>query len=71
MIQAVNVLEKFGEIHDFWSPQVLGEVNDQYIKIARLKGDLVWHTHDAEDELFYVLKGSLAIEMEAGTVRIS
>jgi mannose-6-phosphate isomerase-like protein (cupin superfamily) len=71
MIQAVKVLEKFDGIQDFWSPRVLGEVNDQYIKIAKLKGDLVWHTHDDEDELFYVVKGSLVIEMETGVVRIN
>ena len=71
MIRAVNVLEKFSEIQNFWSPRVLGEVNDQYIKIAKLKDDLVWHTHDDEDELFFVIKGSLVIEMEAGAVRIN
>ena len=71
MKQAVNVVEKLNEIQDFWSPIVLGEVNDQYIKAARLKGDLVWHTHADEDELFYVVKGSLTIEMEAGVVRIN
>lgn len=71
MNQAVNVLGKISEIQDFWSPRVLGEVNDQYIKVAKLKGDLVWHTHDDQDELFYVVKGSLVIEMEAGVVRIN
>ena len=68
MFQAVNVLKKFDEIKDYWSPKIIGEVNGQYVKIARLKGEFVWHQHEDEDELFYVIKGTLKIEMEEGAV---
>jgi len=51
-------------VDDYWSPRVVGRVNDQYIKVAKLMGTFTWHKHDDEDELFYVLKGSLVIEYE-------
>ena len=59
-----NVKELFSIVSDYWSPKVIGEVNDSYIKIAKLKGEFVWHDHDKEDEMFYVIKGSLTIELE-------
>ena len=53
-----------------WSPRVIGEVDDAYIKVARVRGSLAWHTHVNEDELFLVLKGRLRIEMDAGPVEL-
>ena len=53
---------------EYWSPRVVAELDDCYVKVAKLHGSLAWHSHDAEDELFYMLKGSLRIEMEARTV---
>ncbi|HET6804420.1 MAG TPA: cupin domain-containing protein [Frateuria sp.] len=55
---------------DLWSPRVIGEVNDAYVKVARIKGVLAWHSHEAEDELFYVLRGALRIELEDGAVEL-
>lgn len=49
---------------DYWSPRVVGEVDDAYIKVAKALGTLCWHSHDDEDELFLVLKGHLRIELE-------
>lgn len=49
---------------DYWSPRVVGEVDDSYIKVAKVHGTLCWHSHDEEDELFLVLKGHLRIELE-------
>ena len=57
-----------GDLTEFWSPRVVAELDDSYVKVAKVKGVLAWHSHDTEDELFYVLKGSLKIEMEAKTV---
>jgi mannose-6-phosphate isomerase-like protein (cupin superfamily) len=54
-----------------WFPHVVAEVDDAYVKVARLQGSLAWHSHEREDELFYVLKGHLRIEMEAGTVELA
>ena len=55
---------------EFWSPRVVSEVDDAYIKVAKVHGSLAWHSHDEEDELFLVLKGHLRIEMEAGPVEL-
>lgn len=55
---------------EHWSPRVVAEFDDYYVKVAKLKGQLVWHSHDHEDELFLVLKGRLRIELETGTVEL-
>jgi mannose-6-phosphate isomerase-like protein (cupin superfamily) len=55
---------------EFWSPRVIGEVNDTYIKVAKLHGSLAWHSHEEEDELFLVLKGCLRIELEGSIVEL-
>lgn len=57
-------------LSDFWAPRIIAEVDDMYIKVGRLQGDFCWHAHEAEDELFYVLKGRLRIEMEHTTVEL-
>ena len=67
-MKTVNLLEELELVNDYWSPRVVGEVNDQYVKVAKLKGTLTWHKHDDEDELFYVLRGRLVIEYEDGQV---
>lgn len=67
-MSVVNILAELEKVTDFWSPRVLGRVNDQYIKVAKLKGTLAWHKHDDEDELFQIIKGSLVIEYEDGDV---
>lgn len=56
---------------EFWSPRVVAEVDDAYIKVAKIKGNFAWHAHDNEDELFYILKGRLRIEMESGAVELN
>lgn len=51
----VDIQEKFKLISEYWSPSIVGELNDNYIKLAKLKGEFVWHKHDNEDELFLVI----------------
>lgn len=63
-IESVNLRDAVQPIDEYWAPQVVGRVNDQYVKVAKLKGQLAWHKHDAEDELFQVLKGRLVIQFE-------
>jgi mannose-6-phosphate isomerase-like protein (cupin superfamily) len=63
-MQAINVREALGSITEYWSPKVVGRVNGQYIKVAKLKGELAWHKHDDEDELFQVITGRLIIQLE-------
>jgi mannose-6-phosphate isomerase-like protein (cupin superfamily) len=55
---------------ELWSPRVVGEVDDTFVKVAKVHGSLAWHSHDNEDELFYILKGHLRIEMESGAVEL-
>lgn len=67
-MKAVNLFKELELVDDHWSPRIIGQVNDQYIKVAKLKGALTWHKHDDEDELFYVLRGQLIIEYESDRV---
>lgn len=61
----MNILEKFKQINEYFAPKVVGEVNDVFIKIAKIKGDEIpWHNHRDEDEMFYVLEGNLFFEIE-------
>ncbi|OFA04326.1 cupin domain-containing protein [Duganella sp. HH101] len=57
-------------LSEHWSPRVIAELDDSYIKVAKVFGSLAWHSHDAEDELFFILKGRLRIEMEDGAVEL-
>ena len=54
----VNVNQKLSLFSDYFSPKIVGELNGQHVKLVKLKGEFVWHKHDNEDELFFVLKGS-------------
>jgi quercetin dioxygenase-like cupin family protein len=61
----MNLNDAFLNLVDYFSPKIIGEVNDQYIKVVKIKGQEVpWHNHENEDELFYVVKGTLLIEIE-------
>lgn len=63
MNQKKNIMNMFDQINSYWSPKILHEANDDYIKIAKLSGSFVWHAHD-EDEVFFIVKGHLKIELE-------
>jgi mannose-6-phosphate isomerase-like protein (cupin superfamily) len=62
-MQAINLEDKFSLFQDHWHPRIVGEINDSYVKLAKLKGDLVWHAHADEDEFFLVIKGRLLIKL--------
>ncbi|HKM76414.1 MAG TPA: cupin domain-containing protein [Candidatus Bathyarchaeia archaeon] len=62
-MEKVNFGKKFGLFKDYWSPKIVGDLNDSYVKIAKFKGEFVWHKHDFEDELFLVIKGNLLIKL--------
>ena len=64
----VNLAQKFSMVQDYWSPKIVGELNDSYIKLVKLKGEFVWHHHETEDELFFVVKGSLLIKLQVRDV---
>lgn len=58
-METVNLAQKFAAFDDHWSPKIVGEVNDTYIKLVKVKGEFVWHHHENEDELFLVVRGTL------------
>ncbi len=62
----INLQEKFEKISGYWHPYIIGELNENFIKLARLKGTLIWHKHEDEDEMFVVIKGTLLMEFRDG-----
>ncbi len=70
MIEKVNLAQKFDLFDEYWSPRIAGELNDSYVKLAKLKGEFVWHHHLDEDELFLVVKGHLTIRLRDGDVEL-
>ena len=70
MIQKVNVADKFELFDDYWSPKIIGELNDFHVKAVKVKGEFVWHAHENEDELFYVVKGRLRIKLRDGEIQL-
>lgn len=58
-----SLAEKFAQIDQYWDPRIAGEINDSHLKLAKLKGEFLWHKHDTEDELFLVVKGTLLLRL--------
>jgi mannose-6-phosphate isomerase-like protein (cupin superfamily) len=71
MMGKINLAEKFSRFSDQWSPKIVGELNGQMVKLVKFKGPFVWHHHDHEDELFYVVRGSFDMEFEKQTITIN
>ena len=69
--QAIDILGQFDRVPDFWSPKVVAQVNDQYVKVARLLGEMEWHRHADEDELFWVVRGRLRLEFRDHMTQLS
>ncbi len=63
MIEPIDLSQKFSLFSDAWHPRIVGELNESYVKLVRLKGEFVWHRHEKEDELFFVIKGNLVIKL--------
>src|SRR5215475_4736150 len=70
-MKVVNLARKFSLFSDYWSPKIVGELNGQQVKVAKLKGEFVWHQHAHEDELFLVAKGRLRIQLRDREVIIN
>lgn len=62
MTGKVNLAEKLALFHEHWSPKSVAELNNQHVKLVKFQGEFVWHKHDAEDEMFFVLKGRFRME---------
>ena len=69
-MQKITLNEKFGKFQEHWHPYIIGELNDNFVKIAKVKGDFVWHSHAEEDEMFVVLAGRLIIDFRDRTEEI-
>ena len=68
--QKINLAEKFSLFRDYYAPRIAGEVNGMHVKLATIKGDFVWHSHEHEDELFLVVKGSLLMKLRDGDITV-
>ena len=69
-IEKVVLSEKFAAFETFWDPKIVGELNGQHVRLAKLKGEFVWHSHEHEDELFLVVSGRLRIELRDGQIEL-
>ena len=70
-VAKVNLAEKFSRFSDHWSPKIVGELNDSYVKAVKFKGEFLWHHHENEDELFLVVRGKLTMRLRDGTVTVN
>ena len=70
-MEKINIAEKFSLFTDYYNPRIVGELNNQHVKLAKLKGEFIWHKHDHEDELFLVIKGKLKMDFRDRTVEIN
>ncbi len=70
-MEKVNIAQKLSLFSEYWSPKIVGELNGQQVKLAKLKGEFVWHKHDNEDEMFLVVDGVLTMEFRDKTVEIN
>tara|TARA_R110002073_G_scaffold72537_1_gene177684 strand:+ start:718197 stop:718556 length:360 start_codon:yes stop_codon:yes gene_type:complete len=70
-MKAINIKEKFELFTDQWSPKIIGQLNGQDVKLAKIEGEFVWHDHKNEDELFYIIKGTLQIAFRDKTVTLN
>ena len=69
-MEKVNLAEKFKLFQEHWSPKIVGEVNDCYLKVVKFKGEFVWHHHDAEDEMFLVVKGQFVMRLKDRDIQL-
>src|SRR5205085_8585932 len=70
-MQKINPNQKFALFNEYWSPKIVGELNNQYVKLVKFKGEFVWHKHENEDELFFVVKGSFVMELRDKSIELN
>lgn len=70
-MEKINITNKFSLFTEHWSPKIVGELNGQHVKLVKFKGPFIWHHHEHEDELFYVVKGSFDMEFRDKTITIN
>ena len=67
-MEKINLLQKFSLFNEHWSPKIVGELNNHQVKLVKFQGEFVWHKHDEEDELFFVVKGNFMMELRDKTI---
>lgn len=70
-MEKINIAEKLTLFNDHWSPRIIGQLNGQEVKIAKVLGEFVWHDHAGEDEMFLIIKGTLKLEFRDRTITLS
>ena len=70
-MKKVNLAEKLSRFNDYFNPRIAGEMNGQQVKLVKFKGEFVWHRHDQEDEMFYVVKGSFDMHLREKVITVS
>ena len=70
-MQAIHLADKFDKVKTYWTPKIIAELNGQYVKIARVKDEMIWHSHADEDELFYIHQGTLFMDFRDRTVELN
>jgi len=71
MIDVVNLTDKFSRISDHWDPKIIAQVNDYHLKIAKIRGEFIWHSHPETDEVFLVVDGELTIHLREGDLTLN
>ena len=71
MNNKVNLEEKFQLFEGYWTPKIVGELNGRYVKLAKFKGEMVWHSHENEDEFFQVVKGNIIIHLRDQSITLN
>jgi mannose-6-phosphate isomerase-like protein (cupin superfamily) len=69
-MEPINIEQKFATIKEYWHPYLIGELNENYVKLAKVRDEFVWHKHEHEDELFVIYKGTLIMDFREKTVEI-
>ncbi len=70
-VKVINLANKLSLFSDQWSPKIIGQMNDYHVKLAKIQGDFVWHSHSETDELFLVVEGSMVIHFRDGNIDVS
>jgi mannose-6-phosphate isomerase-like protein (cupin superfamily) len=70
-MEKINLAEKLGRVSEYWSPKIVGQVNDSLVKVVKFQGEFVWHHHENEDEMFLVVKGTMRMRFRDGDVLVN
>ena len=70
-MEKINLAEKLSRVHDYWTPKIVADLNENHVKLVKLKGEFVWHKHEAEDEMFLVVSGRIRIRFRGRDVDLA